>query len=286
MDVCPTALTVTINAQPEAPAAPVIEELLQATCEEQTGFVVLELVDGIMFTLTDANGNEFADADADGIFEDLEPGTYNVTASNEDGCASTEVTFTIDEPQNDITVNTSPFAVCDDTETFNLDTLVTAEEGAVTGTWVDTDQTGALTGSILNVDIAAGFYTFSYVVEGACASTTDVTIEIQDCGVVLPCQAEDVRNSFSKAVTPNGDQINDTFEIGKGLDCDYTYTLKVFNRWGNEVFSSNNYTGGWDGTSSRSVTGDQLPSGTYFYIVEIQQSGFEPIQGYIYLGTK
>ncbi len=277
-------ISVTINEVPNAPDAPAIEELMQATCEDPTGFLVLEMAEGVTFTLTDANGNEVADEDADGIFEGLSPGTYTANATNENGCVSEGITITIEEPQGSVTVNNPSGPICDDSGAFDLNSLVS--DSTVTGTWIDTDQTGALTGSTLDPDMAAGFYTFTYVVEGACSSSTEITLEVEDCGVTLPCQISDIRNSISKAVTPNGDQVNDEFEVGIGIDCGFIYTLKVFNRWGNEVFSSNNYTGGWDGYSSSSVTGDQLPSGTYFYIVEIKQSGFEPIQGYIYLGTK
>ncbi len=274
-------LNLTINPTPDAP---VITELMQPTCEDPTGFLVLELVDGITFSLKDADGNEIADEEADGIYEDLAPGTYTATAVNADGCVSTTVTVTVEEAQGTVSISPTTLLFCDDDPVFDLDSLVSGDSG--NGTWVDTDQSGALTGSMLNPDMAAGFYTFTYVVEGACASSTDITVEIEDCGIVLPCEVDDIRNSISKAVTPNGDNRNDTFEVGIGLDCGFTYTLQVFNRWGNEVYKSNNYTNNWDGTSSSSVTGDQLPSGTYFYIVEIKQSGFEPIQGYIYLGTK
>ncbi|PAM96066.1 hypothetical protein B4N84_04290, partial [Flavobacterium sp. IR1] len=65
------------------------------------------------------------------------------------------------------------------------------------------------------------------------------------------------------------------------------YDLQVFNRWGNKVYEAKNYQNDWDGTSNSSVTGsNQLPAGTYYYIININQSGFEPIQSYIYLGTK
>ncbi len=198
-------LVVTINAQPNSPATPVIEELLQPTCEDPTGFLVLELVDSVTFILTDADGTEFADDNADGIFEELAPGTYTVTSTNENGCVSEGVTVTIEEPQGSVTVNNPSSPVCDDSGAFDLNSLIS--DSTVTGTWMDTDQTGALTGSTLDPDMAAGFYTFTYVVEGACASTTAITVEIEDCGIVLPCEIQDVKNSISKAVTPNGDNI-------------------------------------------------------------------------------
>jgi len=36
----------------------------------------------------------------------------------------------------------------------------------------------------------------------------------------------------------------------------------IFNRWGNEVYSSENYQNDWDGTWDGKI----LPDGTYFYI--------------------
>jgi len=48
------------------------------------------------------------------------------------------------------------------------------------------------------------------------------------------------------AFTPNGDGINDTFGVkGEGIQ---NFNLKIFNRWGEEVFESNNPKQQWDGT--------------------------------------
>ena len=68
-----------------------------------------------------------------------------------------------------------------------------------------------------------------------------------------------------EAFTPNGDDINDTFQI-LGL---YNYSansITVFNRWGSRVFSSENYDSSWGGEAEGS---DLLPSGVYFYILEL-----------------
>src|SRR5690606_9053769 len=128
------------------------------------------------------------------------------------------------------------------------------------------------------------------VTGGSCPSTTVVAVSINDECVVLPCSLEDIRSSISKVVTPgnkDGMGINDFFSVDIDTDCGFTYNVKIFNRWGSEVFAQNNYRNTWDGQSNRSVTSsNQLPSGTYYYILEIIGSGFEPIQGYIYLGTK
>ena len=136
--------------------------------------------------------------------------------------------------------------------------------------------------------LAIGSYTFEYQLNnGICDSTTEVTVSINDDCVVLPCSLEDIRSSISKAVTPNGDNRNDYFTIDFASECGFTYDLMIFNRWGNKIYEATNYQNDWDGYSTNSATSsNQLPSGTYFYILEIRNSGFDPIQGYIYLGTK
>ncbi|HLP21955.1 MAG TPA: gliding motility-associated C-terminal domain-containing protein [Chitinophagales bacterium] len=60
-----------------------------------------------------------------------------------------------------------------------------------------------------------------------------------------------VPNSFS----PNGDGNNDVFQIyGQSIK---SIDLKIFNRWGELVYESNNQFGGWDGTYKGQM---QLPS--------------------------
>lgn len=59
-------------------------------------------------------------------------------------------------------------------------------------------------------------------------------------------------------ITPNGDGSNDTFKI-KGLENYPGTQVTIFNRWGNEVYRSGNYTNDWDGS--------QLNEGTYYYLI-------------------
>ena len=61
--------------------------------------------------------------------------------------------------------------------------------------------------------------------------------------------------------TPNGDGLNDYFEI-RGLESFSEYRLTVFNRWGNEVYRSDRYRNDWNGGG--------LGEGTYYYALEIR----------------
>lgn len=76
---------------------------------------------------------------------------------------------------------------------------------------------------------------------------------------VLPELPVYVPNSFS----PNGDGNNDIFQVyGQGIE---TVDLKIFNRWGELVYQSNNQFAGWDGTYKGQL---QLPQ-VFTYVANI-----------------
>lgn len=94
----------------------------------------------------------------------------------------------------------------------------------------------------------------------------------------------DVPFFIPEAFSPNGDDINDKFEI-KGISKYKTVEVAIFNRWGNVVYQSNNYGEGtgkdgfWNGTAKSG--GGPVPSGTFFYVLKLD--GKENINGSIYL---
>ncbi len=98
----------------------------------------------------------------------------------------------------------------------------------------------------------------------------------------------DVPFFIPEAFSPNGDGINDKFEI-KGIAKYKTVQIEIFNRWGNVVYKSNNYgegqgkSGFWDGTAGQGVrfSSGPVPTGTYFYVLKLD--GKEKINGAIYL---
>ena len=69
-----------------------------------------------------------------------------------------------------------------------------------------------------------------------------------------------IPNSFS----PNGDGNNETFKIFSKIPCD-TYTLIIFNRWGEEVFKTDDPLNiGWDGR----FNGQNASEGIYVYFIK------------------
>lgn len=68
---------------------------------------------------------------------------------------------------------------------------------------------------------------------------------------------------FYNTFTPNNDGDNDVFYIGN-LEKYPDNNLKIYNRYGKVVYSAANYTNDWNG----SYLGNELPTGTYFYIFD------------------
>lgn len=102
--------------------------------------------------------------------------------------------------------------------------------------------------------------------------------------ITILCGNEEVNDSSSvflipNAFSPNGDGLNDVFKIviPEKYEDNSESKLQVFNRWGTLVYRSTGLKYGedgnwWDGTSSTSnmvTLGQQLPSGTYYYVFSI-----------------
>ncbi len=81
-------------------------------------------------------------------------------------------------------------------------------------------------------------------------------------------------------ISPNEDGINDVFTIG-GINNFPDNEVRIFNRWGNQVFLRKGYTNdaAFDGTWQ----GKSLPDGTYFYLIEITDENGETMKfnGYL-----
>ncbi len=68
-------------------------------------------------------------------------------------------------------------------------------------------------------------------------------------------------------ITPNGDGINDYWFI-RDLERYPDNSVKIVNRWGDEVFSEKPYAQRWRGTWK----GNELPGGTYYYLIFVRNS--------------
>jgi gliding motility-associated-like protein len=104
--------------------------------------------------------------------------------------------------------------------------------------------------------------TFSYIV---CANIGNGTT-ICDTATVIVSIPGRPTCFFPNAFSPNGDGIDETFQ----LPCNAEYpnsVLKVYNRWGDEVWRNETagYKNDWDG---KNLSKTDLPDGTYYYVYQ------------------
>ena len=80
--------------------------------------------------------------------------------------------------------------------------------------------------------------------------------------------------SIPNTITPNDDGYNDVWSIGN-ISNYPSAQVSVYDRWGQSVFKVTGYTDDkrWNGTNN----GLRLPSGTYFYIIELKAGGVSKI---------
>ncbi len=85
--------------------------------------------------------------------------------------------------------------------------------------------------------------------------------------------------------SPNDDGINDLL-VFENLEYYYPdYSVEIYNRYGNKLYTGNAQTKPWDGRAGHGRIGsdDILPTGVYFYILNYNVAGKEAKQGVIYL---
>ena len=141
--------------------------------------------------------------------------------------------------------------------------------GAVEVTFLTEPEFGTVT------EIDSGRISF----EAPLGLTQRTTVTYEVCSVDCPdlcsmatltisANANGTQPTVYNAITPNGDGRNETlvFELlAQGGDFpDRTFT--VFNRWGNVVYEDTEYENDWGGTNDG---GDDLPEGTYYYILRL-----------------
>ncbi len=103
----------------------------------------------------------------------------------------------------------------------------------------------------------------TYILSG---NTTDGCPVRDTVNVVEKCDPE---LHVPTAFTPNGDGNNDFFSVfGHEVE---TFDIKVFNRWGELIYYSNDFRFKWDGTYKNQT----VPIGTYPYVISWQGSTFE-----------
>jgi gliding motility-associated-like protein len=115
---------------------------------------------------------------------------------------------------------------------------------------------------------ASGEYEVMLIATSKCGSDTIVKI-------VTSVFEYDFYNGFS----PNGDGKNDYWNIPI-LDYFADNNVKIINRWGNEVWITENYDNLINRFEGKNKNGEELSDGTYFYIIEYND---EEKRGWVFI---
>ncbi|MDA3882008.1 MAG: ice-binding family protein [Bacteroidales bacterium] len=246
-----TGTSVTINAQPTAPAAPTASATLQPTCSVATGMIIVSSsTTGLSFSI---NGSTYTNSAW--IFTSVAPGDYEVTAKNTDGCVSTGTSVTINAqptaPAAPTASVTSQPTCSEPTGTITVSSSTTGLSFSIDGTTY-TNTTGIFT------SVVPGDYEVTAKNTDGCVSTgTSVTLEECATGIISIDNGNEtsVVNIYPNPFTTSIDlMINDASQIN---NCE----LKIYNVEGIEVITT---------LVTKQVTTiktSHLPFGVYIYKV-------------------
>lgn len=175
-------------------------------------------------------------------------GTYYVDVT-QNGCSYRD-SFLVE------LVNTTSF-VSDSTVCNGVPINIFAGTSVNGYSWNTGDTTDAI------VVYNGGLYWVS--TENECGQFTDsITIRTKNCEYTLY-----LPNAFS----PNDDGVNDTL-VAESNGIFESYTMEIYSRWGELLFSSSSANTGWDGKQD----GKPLPIGVYLYRLYYQHVGDEETQ--------
>ena len=129
--------------------------------------------------------------------------------------------------------------------------------------------------------LTPGTYSVKVVSSSTSSAIPIDSVEIQNIVITdnfVPCLIE-----VFNGVTPNGDGHNDFFYISN-IDQYPDNVVDIYNRWGQQLAhipGYNNVDKKWGGTING--TDNLAPTGTYFYIINLNDKNSKPIKGWIEL---
>jgi len=106
-----------------------------------------------------------------------------------------------------------------------------------------------------------------------CYDIYTLELSVENCPPFVP-----------QGFSPNADNTNDWFNIQGLYNIFEQHDLKIFNRYGVLIFEGNNNTP-WFGRINRGLNnhGNLVPVGTYYYILNLNDTNYKPILGWVYV---
>jgi gliding motility-associated-like protein len=193
------------------------------------------------------------------------PGSYTIglIATSDSGCTSSQTIVNMitvyDHPHADFSSSPQPTNLLNPSITFT--DLSTDAYGIITWFWKFGDLLDGT--SMLENPV------YKYTDTGTFCPTLKVTNKygcvdsIQKCLIIDPFFTLYIPNAF----TPDENGINDFF-TAKGVGI-RTFEMWVFDRWGMQLFYSDNIYAGWDGKVQKGASHQIVQEDTYVYIIQV-----------------
>jgi gliding motility-associated-like protein len=205
---------------------------------------------------------------------------YYATQTSTSGCESSQnvmIVATINDAPTPTLIDASAdYCINDDPSISDL-TLNIVENGSpdYDVIWYD----AALDGNVLSesTPLSSGSTYFAVLLDLVTGCESSVRLQVSPdltaCGTLV------IPDGFS----PNGDGVNDTFDVDNLDILHPNFEMEIYNRYGNLVYKGNANTPRFDGTSTQTSGDNRLPVGVYFYIFNFNDGVNEPVQGRLYL---
>lgn len=248
----------------EPTALTVMEDVLNIACNgDGDGEVMLTVDGGVRFMDNEyeydwshTEDNNFPTAIG------LLAGDYIVTITDANDCILVD-TIMVEQPDSLIVLTEiTPFSV---NAPGSITTQVSGGTMPYRYEWVDVKSTD-LVAITSELDNLTSEQTFCLIVTDINGCTTKIAslpvFNLTDCLETPP------------VLTPNGDGINELFEI----QCLLQYpenSLEVYSRWGQLVYQQTGYDNSWTG---RDVDGNPLPDGAYYFVFAYTDQNGTPLQ--------
>ncbi len=192
--------------------------------------------------------------------------TFRVTDMQESESQPVGRAIDIQLPFTDLVVNAGENVTICAGESAALQVSVSGGSGNYAISWTCNQPACALDNNNTASVSVSPSSTTTYIVE-----VTDETSQTVASDTVTVSLCTNASLSIPTGITPNGDDINDTWVIRNiGRDAN----IQVFDRYGKRVFYSEGYAQPWNGTFG----GNTLPVGTYYYVIS-QKDGGETRKG-------
>lgn len=187
------------------------------------------------------------------VLSDMPEGEYRVEVQSASGCTAEGFASISRSPLPSVDLG-STITICTQDPDPEINS-VTLEVGFAPEIYWDTPK-GEFVNTTNVVADVAGTYTVEIINQFGC-STIDSVEVIDDCTprIVAP-------NAFRPA------GVNQTFFVYTKYVAQEDFEVKIYNRWGELVYQSNNPDFQWDGT----YNGQTAPLGTYPYVINYRSS--------------